>query len=45
MAYEKNANIGSYMYFFEHKGKRWCVDATNETEFKGRADQPQLSTP
>lgn len=36
MEYAKDSNIGSFMYFFEHKNKRWCVDATAETEFKGR---------
>jgi histone-lysine N-methyltransferase SETD8 len=34
--YAKNTDIGSYMYFFEYRNKRWCVDATAETEFKGR---------
>lgn len=36
MEYSKNCNIGSYMYFFEHKSKKYCVDATNETKYKGR---------
>jgi histone-lysine N-methyltransferase SETD8 len=36
MEYAKNHNIGSYMYFFEYKGKKMCVDATNESKYKGR---------
>lgn len=24
------------MYFFMHRNKRWCVDATKESVFKGR---------
>ncbi|KAI6177166.1 [Histone H4]-lysine(20) N-methyltransferase [Aphelenchoides bicaudatus] len=36
MEYAKNVDIGSYMYFFEHKSKKWCVDATAETKYKGR---------
>ncbi|PIC42089.1 hypothetical protein B9Z55_009278 [Caenorhabditis nigoni] len=28
--------VGSYMYFFEHKNKKWCIDATAESPFKGR---------
>lgn len=36
MEYAKDSDIGSYMYFFEHRNKRYCVDATAETKFKGR---------
>ena len=31
-----NEDIGSYLYFFEHETKLLCIDATVETEFKGR---------
>lgn len=34
--YELDENIGSFMYFFAHKNKQYCVDATDETPFKGR---------
>uniref|UniRef100_A0A1I7UMM1 [histone H4]-lysine(20) N-methyltransferase n=1 Tax=Caenorhabditis tropicalis TaxID=1561998 RepID=A0A1I7UMM1_9PELO len=34
--YSYDEQIGSYMYFFEHKGKKWCIDATKESEWKGR---------
>uniref|UniRef100_A0AC35TLY9 [histone H4]-lysine(20) N-methyltransferase n=1 Tax=Rhabditophanes sp. KR3021 TaxID=114890 RepID=A0AC35TLY9_9BILA len=34
--YAKNESIGSYMYFFKHKGKSYCVDATKESPFKAR---------
>ncbi|XP_074598125.1 N-lysine methyltransferase KMT5A-like isoform X2 [Brevipalpus obovatus] len=27
---------GCYMYFFEYKGKKWCVDATEPDETLGR---------
>ena len=35
---EKNygKDIGSYMYFFEHNGKKYCIDATAESERIGR---------
>ncbi|ETN78638.1 hypothetical protein RB195_009832 [Necator americanus] len=47
--YAKDPSIGSYMYFFKYKSKRWCVDATKESEFKGRlinhsALRPNLRT-
>ncbi|CAJ0941525.1 unnamed protein product, partial [Mesorhabditis belari] len=49
MEYAKNPNLGSYMYFFEYKNKKWCVDATVETKYKGRlinhsALRPNLKT-
>lgn len=34
--YSEAEDIGSYMFFFEHRAKKWCVDATEETEYKGR---------
>ncbi|KJE97240.1 SET domain-containing protein [Capsaspora owczarzaki ATCC 30864] len=33
--YMKDESIGCYMYFFQHKETRWCVDATHSTR-KGR---------
>ncbi|KAH7731415.1 Protein set-1 [Aphelenchoides avenae] len=47
--YAKDAEIGSYMYFFKHRGQRYCVDATEESPFKGRlinhsALRPNLKT-
>lgn len=36
LEYSKNSDIGCYMYFFEYRNKKWCVDATSETDFKGR---------
>lgn len=35
-AYGRDATIGCYMYFFEHKSKQYCIDATAETERLGR---------
>lgn len=34
--YSRDDSIGSFMYFFQHKNKRFCVDATEETNYKGR---------
>lgn len=34
--YSRDASIGCYMYFFEHKSKQYCIDATAETERLGR---------
>jgi histone-lysine N-methyltransferase SETD8 len=34
--YGQNPSIGCYMYFFEHKSKSYCVDATAETKRIGR---------
>lgn len=47
--YAKDPSIGSYMYFFKYKSKRWCVDATKESIYKGRlinhsALRPNLRT-
>lgn len=35
-AYGLNPKIGSYMYFFQYRNAKWCVDATEETMYKGR---------
>ncbi|CAJ0571974.1 unnamed protein product, partial [Mesorhabditis spiculigera] len=47
--YSDDPSIGSYMYFFEYSGKKWCIDATAETKYKGRlinhsARRPNLWT-
>lgn len=34
--YSENGNVGCYMYYFEHAGKQYCVDATAETPYLGR---------
>ena len=34
--YRADPTIGSYMYFFEHSGKQYCVDATEESGRFGR---------
>lgn len=34
--YGKDPSIGCYMYYFEFKNKRYCVDATKETGRLGR---------
>lgn len=34
--YEEDPSIGSYMYYFKHNGKSYCIDATDETRLKGR---------
>jgi len=34
--YEKDEKIGSYMYFFEYKNRKYCVDATAESPRLGR---------
>lgn len=34
--YELSPEIGSYMYFFEFKNTKYCVDATKETNRLGR---------
>ncbi|VDN07011.1 unnamed protein product [Thelazia callipaeda] len=34
--YAKDDNIGSFMYFFKYQNKQFCVDATDETPYKGR---------
>ena len=36
LEYEKDPEIGSYMYFFEYKSKKYCIDATEETDRLGR---------
>ena len=35
--YSKNTDkYGSYMYYFIHKGTKWCIDATIESGKLGR---------
>lgn len=34
--YEKDPSKGCYLLFFKAKDKNWCVDATQESERKGR---------
>lgn len=34
--YAQDRQIGSYMYFFKHRGVNYCVDATDESPYKGR---------
>jgi len=34
--YATDSSIGCYMYFFEHKSKQYCIDATAETDRLGR---------
>lgn len=34
--YSKDPNIGSYIYFFEFKGEKYCIDATKESGRYGR---------
>lgn len=34
--YAKDESIGSFMYFFKYQNKQYCVDATDETPYKGR---------
>ncbi|KAI6188174.1 [Histone H4]-lysine(20) N-methyltransferase [Aphelenchoides besseyi] len=43
--YAQDSKIGSYMYYFEHQNKRYCVDATAETKFKGRLVNHSLLNP
>ncbi|KAI6215113.1 [Histone H4]-lysine(20) N-methyltransferase [Aphelenchoides besseyi] len=43
--YAQDSKIGCYMYFFEHQNKRYCVDATTETKFKGRLVNHSLLSP
>ena len=43
--YQGDPTKGSYMYFFEHKGKQYCVDATEETGRFGRLINHSLKKP
>ncbi|KAI6240902.1 [Histone H4]-lysine(20) N-methyltransferase [Aphelenchoides fujianensis] len=45
VAYAQDPKIGCYMYFFEYQNKRYCVDATAETQFKGRLVNHSLLNP
>jgi len=47
--YTLDSAIGCYMYYFDHKGKHYCVDATKESPYLGRlvnhsARKPNLKT-
>lgn len=34
--YAQDDSIGSFMYYFKYNNKQYCVDATEETVYKGR---------
>ncbi|XP_044737118.1 N-lysine methyltransferase KMT5A-A [Chrysoperla carnea] len=34
--YARDQNAGCYMYYFKHKNKQYCVDATAESNYLGR---------
>ncbi|KAL3085316.1 hypothetical protein niasHS_010385 [Heterodera schachtii] len=34
--YAKDENVGSFMYYFRHRDNVFCIDATDETPYKGR---------
>lgn len=34
--YSHDESIGCYMFFFSYNSEKWCVDATEETIYKGR---------
>lgn len=36
LEYSQDDSIGSYMYFFDHGNRTYCVDATKETPHLGR---------
>ena len=36
MHYKKDSSKGSYMFFFEHRNSKFCIDATCESERFGR---------
>ena len=44
--YSKNTDkYGSYMYYFVHKGTKWCIDATIESGKYGRLLNHSCKTP
>ena len=44
--YSKDTNrYGSYMYYFHHRGTKWCIDATIETGKYGRLLNHSCKTP
>jgi len=43
--YKLDPSIGSYMFFFESQGKKFCIDATKETDKKGRLINHSMKTP
>ena len=34
--YYEDPETGSYMYWFDYKGKKYCIDATAESPYYGR---------
>uniref|UniRef100_A0A914W6J2 [histone H4]-lysine(20) N-methyltransferase n=1 Tax=Plectus sambesii TaxID=2011161 RepID=A0A914W6J2_9BILA len=47
--YSQDSSVGCYMYYFDYKGKHYCVDATKESPYLGRlvnhsARKPNLKT-
>lgn len=42
---ENTDKYGSYMYYFVHKGTKWCIDATIESEKIGRLLNHSCKTP
>ena len=43
--YSKDPKVGSYMYYFQHNNAKWCVDATEESCYKGRLINHSFYTP
>ena len=43
--YSKDSSKGCFMYFFEDKGKKWCIDATDETGRYGRLINHDIISP
>ncbi|CAG5114225.1 Oidioi.mRNA.OKI2018_I69.chr2.g8289.t1.cds [Oikopleura dioica] len=43
--YYEDPETGSYMYWFEFKGKKYCIDATAESPFYGRLLNHSCKTP
>ncbi|KAI6234375.1 [Histone H4]-lysine(20) N-methyltransferase [Aphelenchoides fujianensis] len=43
--YEEDPSIGSFMFFFKHKDRRWCVDATAESPHKCRLLNHSIARP
>ncbi|KAI6230394.1 [Histone H4]-lysine(20) N-methyltransferase [Aphelenchoides fujianensis] len=43
--YEDDPSVGSFMFFFKHKDRRWCVDATAESPHKCRLLNHSVARP
>ncbi len=43
--YSMDLSTGCYMYYFKHKGKQYCIDATSETGRLGRLVNHSRLTP